>query len=82
MRVLLAACLLFMSAPSAGAAEPKVLNGEASFPEGPVVKDGKLYYAEYGAHKVAFGTALPIEHCGARKDAGRPPSFHWAMDSR
>jgi gluconolactonase len=54
MRVLLAACLLFMSAPSAGAAEPKVLNGEASFPEGPVVKDGKLYYAEYGAHKVSL----------------------------
>jgi gluconolactonase len=54
MRVLLAACLIVIFANSAGAAETKVVNPEASFPEGPLVKDGKLYYAEYGAHKVSI----------------------------
>jgi sugar lactone lactonase YvrE len=54
MRALLALCLILVFANSAGAAEPKVLNAEASFPEGPLVKEGKLYYAEYGAHKVSM----------------------------
>lgn len=68
--LLLAACLILMPASFAGAAEPKVLNAEASFPEGPLVKDGKLYYAEYGAHKVSLwdGTINQVfwskEGCG------------------
>lgn len=54
MRLKFAACfLIFASLPSL-AAGPTVLNADASFPEGPIVKDGKLYYAEYGAHKVSL----------------------------
>lgn len=34
---------------SAVAAEIKVINPKAAFPEGPVWLDGKLYYVEYGA---------------------------------
>ena len=54
MRALLVACLILIPTPFASAAEPKVLNPEASFPEGPLVRDGKLYYAEYGAHKISL----------------------------
>jgi gluconolactonase len=70
MRVLLAASFLLICASCADAGEPKVLNSEASFPEGPLVKDGKLYYAEYGAHKVSLwdGTSNQVfwskEGCG------------------
>jgi gluconolactonase len=54
MRMLLAGFILITSATSLGAAEPRVLNAEASFPEGPMVKERMLYYAEYGAHKVSI----------------------------
>ena len=55
MRALLAVCPLDRFRDSADtAAERRVLNPEASSPEGPLVKDGKLYYAEYGAHKVSL----------------------------
>jgi len=37
----------------ARATDPTVLDADAGFPEGPVVKDGTLYYAQYGAHKVS-----------------------------
>ena len=36
----------------AHAADLKVINAKAGFPEGPLFKDGKLYYVEYGTHKV------------------------------
>jgi gluconolactonase len=53
MRVGFALLLLsFLSLP-VQAADPKVLDADAGFPEGPVVKDGTLYYAQYGAHKVS-----------------------------
>jgi gluconolactonase len=62
MRVGFALLLLsFLSLP-VQAADPKVLDADAGFPEGPVVKDGTLYYAQYGAHKVSRwdGTSTSI----------------------
>jgi gluconolactonase len=50
---LAAACFLLLSALPAFAGEPTIINPEASFPEGPTVRGGKLYYAEYGAHRVS-----------------------------
>ena len=35
------------------AAEIRVINGKAGFPEGPFWADGKLYYAEYGGNRVS-----------------------------
>jgi gluconolactonase len=52
MRNLVWAVALTLSAGTCFAAEPVVINGDASFPEGPVMSDGKLLYVEYGAHKV------------------------------
>lgn len=37
----------------AAAAEPVVVDANAAFPEGPLMLDGTLYYAEYGAHRVS-----------------------------
>ena len=54
----------------AWAAEPVVIDADAAFPEGPFVKDGKLYYTQYGGHKVNVwdGTAGRVlwsaEGCG------------------
>ena len=45
MRLVLSALFLVLASLPSFAADPSVLDGEASFPEGPVVKDGKLYYA-------------------------------------
>ena len=49
-----AACFFLLSALPVLAGEPTVINPEASFPEGPTVREGKLYYAEYGAHRVSL----------------------------
>ena len=54
MRLAIAAFILVLDVSTSLAGEPVVLNADASFPEGPVVKEGKLYYAEYGAHKVSL----------------------------
>jgi gluconolactonase len=40
------------AAPRAATAGVKVLNDDASYPEGPVWHDGKLYYVEYGRDAV------------------------------
>jgi gluconolactonase len=53
MRMLLTGSFLVLASSVCLAEEPKVLNADASFPEGPIIKDGTLYYAEYGAHKVS-----------------------------
>ncbi len=37
----------------AAGAQPTVIDAEAAFPEGPVVIDGVLHYAQYGAHRVS-----------------------------
>ena len=37
---------------SALAAEPKIIDGDAKFPEGPFVENGILYYAQYGASQI------------------------------
>jgi len=53
-RVLIAGlvlCALSLAA-RAGSAGIKVLNDDASYPEGPVWHDGKLYYVEYGRNAV------------------------------
>ena len=34
------------------AAEPKIIDGDAKFPEGPFVENGILYYAQYGASQI------------------------------
>lgn len=39
-------------AQGAAAADVKVINEKAAFPEGPAFVDGKLHYVEYGAHTI------------------------------
>jgi len=51
-RIVVAAFLILFAAKAAYAGNATVINDGASFPEGPVVVDGKLLYAEYGAHRV------------------------------
>lgn len=55
MNRLLAAALaagLAAAATAAAAQDPSVINPKAAFPEGPLVQDGLLYYAQYGDGKV------------------------------
>ena len=52
MKRLLASLALALSATIAGAAEVKVINDKAAFPEGPAFVDGKLHYVEYGGNTV------------------------------
>jgi gluconolactonase len=52
MRVCYALLLLSLLNLPAQAADSKVIDADAGFPEGPLMKDGTLYYAQYGAHKV------------------------------
>ncbi len=48
-----AAAILALVATGAAAAEPKIINNNAGFPEGPtILADGSLLYVEYGNHKV------------------------------
>jgi sugar lactone lactonase YvrE len=37
----------------ANAEMPRTINADASFPEGPAMVDGKLYYAEYGGNRIS-----------------------------
>lgn len=71
MRALLVLCLILVCSNSAGAAEPKVLNPQASFPEGPLVKNGKLLYAEYGAHKVSLWDGTSNQVFWSKDGCGR-----------
>ena len=43
---------LAVLATAASAAEPKVINEKAAFPEGPAFIDGKLHYVEYGGNTI------------------------------
>ncbi len=52
MKHALAALFLSASVSAALAADPQVINERALFPEGPVLVDGKLFYAEYAGHTV------------------------------
>ncbi|MFO1061139.1 MAG: SMP-30/gluconolactonase/LRE family protein [Dongiaceae bacterium] len=52
MRTLIWGVGLALIAGTSLAAEPTVINGDVAFPEGPVISDGKLFYVEYGAHRV------------------------------
>ncbi len=52
MRMFLAVAAAIGFTSLAGAADVKVINDKAAFPEGPVVVDGKLYYVEYGGHTI------------------------------
>lgn len=45
------AAMAILAAPAA-AAEPKVINDKAAFPEGPAFIDGKLHYVEYGGNTI------------------------------
>ena len=51
MRIAIAALVAALAASSALAGEPQVIS-EALFPEGPLMKDGILYFAEYGGHRI------------------------------
>ncbi len=51
-RMLLAAATAVLLGGAAQAAEPQVINGEARFPEGPLVVGDLLYYVEYGGHTI------------------------------
>jgi sugar lactone lactonase YvrE len=50
--VIFAMILLLFFAAQVYGIEVKIINPKAAFPEGPIWKDGKLYYVEYGAHAV------------------------------
>lgn len=52
MRKTIAGLALLLSATVAGAAEIKVINEKAAFPEGPAFVNGKLHYVEYGGNTV------------------------------
>ena len=52
MRMLIAMVAVAISATMAGAADIKVINEKAAFPEGPAFIDGKLHYVEYGGNTV------------------------------
>jgi sugar lactone lactonase YvrE len=54
MRASLAAVALILAAAAPAAADPTVINGDAGFPEGPIVEDGKLIYAQYGTSKITM----------------------------
>ncbi|MBV9345279.1 MAG: SMP-30/gluconolactonase/LRE family protein [Gammaproteobacteria bacterium] len=51
-RILLLPCLLGALAATSATAEPRVLNDDAHFAEGPVWYHGKLYYVEYDRNAV------------------------------
>jgi sugar lactone lactonase YvrE len=53
MRSLLFAGVLACVVLPAAVAQPVVIDAKAAFPEGPLFFDGKLYYAQYGAHKIS-----------------------------
>src|SRR5262245_54758858 len=52
MRVILTVAAIIGLASAAGAADVKVINDKAAFPEGPVFLDGKLFYVEYGGNTI------------------------------
>jgi gluconolactonase len=52
MRLILAIAAVIRLASAAAAADVKVINDKAAFPEGPVFLDGKLYYVEYGGNTI------------------------------
>jgi sugar lactone lactonase YvrE len=51
-RYKVAGILILLAANAVYAADATIINAGATFPEGPVVVDGKLLFAEYGAHRV------------------------------
>lgn len=70
MRLMLSALFLVLASLHSLAADPSVLDGEASFPEGPVVKDGKLYYAQYGAHTVSLWDGTSSQSLWSKEGCG------------
>jgi hypothetical protein len=58
MRHLIAAAVLMPSAGTSLAAGPVVINGEASFPEGPAMSDSKLLHAPTGERRAVSPSPL------------------------
>jgi gluconolactonase len=52
MKFAVIAATMLMCAGSALAADVKVIDADAKFPEGPFVENGVLYYAQYGAGEI------------------------------
>lgn len=52
MKSVAAAAVVLICMGSAQAADIKVIDSDAKFPEGPFVEDGILYYAQYGAGEI------------------------------
>lgn len=53
MKLSIAALMFAMAIASAQAADIKVIDTDAKFPEGPFVENGVLYYAQYGASEIS-----------------------------
>src|SRR5262245_9740702 len=53
MRSIIIAFITMVASTTALAGEPQVIVKGALFPEGPLMKGGVLYYAEYGGHRVS-----------------------------
>jgi gluconolactonase len=53
VRTIIAAAFVGLTATIAAAGEPQVIVSEALFPEGPLMKEGVLYFAEYGGHRIS-----------------------------
>src|SRR5262245_14800729 len=52
MRSIIIAFITMVASTTALAGEPQVIVKGALFPEGPLMKGGVLYYAEYGSHRL------------------------------
>ena len=52
MKLKIALALALLAGGAARAADIKVIDADAKFPEGPFVENGVLYYAQYGAGEI------------------------------
>ena len=65
-----ALCCLGIAAP-AGSTAVRVLNADASYPEGPVWFDGRLYYVEYGRNAVTAWNGRTNQRVWAQRGCGQ-----------
>ncbi len=70
MKLSIAVLSLAIAVGSAQAADIKVIDANAKFPEGPFVENGILYYAQYGAGEICKWDGKALTQVWAQKDSG------------
>jgi gluconolactonase len=70
MKLSIAVLSLAIAVGSAQAADIKVIDANAKFPEGPFVENGILYYAQYGAGEICKWDGKVLTQVWAQKDSG------------